>query len=632
MKQGTRNVSAGKNNANSAIISSSTKKIPKKSRSKKFESTRQGVSELLKKYKEKQISKLLTRYYRRVYKTTADIPEFTRNRDRNKIDRIISIAEKRTKKVCYYVGEIGGLIEFNRTEIKKYAICLAQTDYVDRDKKLEAAKKLLGVDIPGATLESQYARTCDASFWRRILMTLVARAQENLFLRLGKIGKTSEQYVSDLGMKGRKAQLLAQKSWIDNTVIVPKVKPENEAIDESVEIRLSDVVKGPAEKFSKLYSFVSAMEAIAVESNLSSAMLTITLEPEWHPNPVYGTKSWNGKSPREAHKSFCKRWQSICRDLHRNGVRISGLRVAEPHADACPHYHTWLLYRPEHEKKILLTVMRYFQLKLKVRSKAADGQPTNDIVYESRQDFMEGHGIPASYAGKGIQVELSRIDRESSSGASYVMKYIMKNLPAGASGTTNLHGVVDKVTGGKTENMLRVDAFRAIWGINQGQLFGLAKCLTAWDMLRKMSSAPVHELLKKLWIMARGGDLEGRIDKLAGQPGNAYGFLKSLGGLDAARNGKRSGKYMVLARLVESSTNKFGDAIKTTIGIRLLEKERKSVQKACPPFRTVHKVMKTFILEICAVKTKGEAWCFKTRATSSFVNNSNSKDFSRKNL
>jgi hypothetical protein len=630
MKRKNQCVSTGKDTANYRNSGDLTKRRSRKSRSKNFESTRHGVSELLKKYKEKQIRKLLTRYYRCDYKTITDIPELTRNRDRTAIDRILSIAEKRTKKLCCYAGDIGGLIEFNRTEIKRYAACLAQTDYVDRDKKLEAAKKLLGTDIPGATLESQYARTCNASFWRRILMTHVARAQENLFLRLGKIGKTSEQYVSDFGLKGRKTQLRAQKLWIENTVIVPKVNPksENRITNDSLEIRLSDVVKGPAEKFSKLYSFVSAMETIAVESNLSSAMLTITLEPEWHPNPVYGTKSWNGKSPREGHKSFCKRWQSICRDLHRSGIRISGLRVAEPHADACPHYHTWLLYRPEHEKKILLTVMRYFKLKLKVRSKTEDGQPLNDIVYESRQDFIEGRGIPANYASKGIQVELSRIDRKSSSGASYVMKYIMKNLPTNTSSSTDFREIVDKTT----ENTLRVDAFRAIWGINQGQLFGLAKCLTAWDMLRKMNIAPVHELLKKLWVMARGGTVEGRIDKLARQPGNAYGFLKALGGLDAARTGKRSGKYIILARLVESGTNKFGDAIKTTTGIRLLEKERKSVQKVCPPFRTIHKVMKTFIVEISAVKTKIDAWCFKTRATGSLVANSNGASASRKNL
>lgn len=628
MSRNSNYVGAAESNADFAKAASA------KSTAKKFDSTRQGVSKILAKYKEEQIHKLLRRYYKRDYKNISDIPEFTRKRDKFHIERILSIADSRAEKIARYVGEIGSLIEFSRTDIKRYSVCLAQADYADPIQKVEVAKKLLGTDIPGSTLKSQHARTCDASFWRRILTTQVARAQENLFLRLGKLGKTSEQYASDLGVKGREAQLRAQQLWIENTVIVPKPKPysELEASDNCKEIRLSDVIKGPAEKFSKLYTFVNAMEAIAVESNLSSAMLTITLEPEWHPNPAYGEKSWNGKSPREAHKSFCKRWQSICRDLHRSGVRISGLRVAEPHADACPHYHTWLLYRPEHERKILLTVMRYFQLKLKVRSPEVDGEPTTDVVYESPEDFIAGRGIPSSLASKGIQVELSRIDRKMSSGATYVMKYIMKTLPAISNDGAKLQDTAEQLLKAKSQNMRRVDAYRSIWGINQGQLFGIAKCLTAWEMLRKMNEAPVHEHLKKLWIMARGGDREGRIEKCAGQPGNAYGFLKSLGGLDAARNGKRSGKYLVLARLVETSANKFGDDIKITTGIRLLEKERKLVKEVCPPFRAVRRFLKTLIEEIIAVKTKGDGWCFKTNFSTASVTGANTAGNNRKNI
>jgi len=625
MSRTTNYVGTTESNANFANAASS--------KSKKFDSTRQGVSKILAKYKEEQIYKLLRRYYKCDYKNISDIPEFTRKSDQFNIDRILSLADRRTKKIARYVGEIGDLIEFSRSDIKRYSVCLAQTDYADPIKKVEVAKKLLGTDIPGATFESQHARTCDASFWRKILTTQVARAQENLFLRLGKLGKASEQYASDLGVRGREAQLRAQQLWIENTVIVPKPNPnsELEAGDDCKEIRLADVVTGPAEKFSKLYAFVNAMETIAVESNLSSAMLTITLEPEWHPNPAYGEKSWNGKSPREAHKSFCKRWQSICRDLHRSGVRISGLRVAEPHADACPHYHTWLLYRPEHETRILLTVMRYFQLKLKVRSPAVAGEPSADIVYENQKDFIAGRGIPSSLASKGVQVELSRIDRKLSSGASYVMKYIMKTLPASSSDCAKLQGTAEELLKAKTQNMRRVDAYRSIWGINQGQLFGIAKCLTAWEMLRKMNNAPMHAHLKKLWIMARGGDREGRIEKGAGQPGDAYGFLKSLGGLDAARNGKRSGKYLVLARLVETTTNKFGDEIKITTGIRLLEKERKLVKKVCPPFRVVRRFLKTLIKEIASMKTKGDGWCFKTNFPTSALAGANTAGMNRKN-
>jgi len=49
----------------------------------------------------------------------------------------------------------------------------------------------------------------------------------------------------------------------------------------------------------------------------------------------------------------------------------------------------------------------------------------------------------------------------------------------------------------------RVDAYRSLWGMNAGQLFGVAKCLTAWDELRRLATAPEHPQLKALWVLAR---------------------------------------------------------------------------------------------------------------------------------
>lgn len=89
------------------------------------------------------------------------------------------------------------------------------------------------------------------------------------------------------------------------------------------------------------------------------------------------------------------------------------------------------------------------------------------------------------------------------------------------------------------ESTLRVDSCPSIWGINQGQLFGVAKCLTVWDKVRRMSQAPKNLILRSLCAKVRGSNDEGRINKGALQPGDAVGFLMSLGGLDAARNGKK---------------------------------------------------------------------------------------------
>lgn len=121
----------------------------------------------------------------------------------------------------------------------------------------------------------------------------------------------------------------------------------------------------------------------------------------------------------------------------------------------------------------------------------------------------------------------------------------------------------------------RVDAFRSVWGINQGQLFGVAKCLTVWDELRSLSTAPNHRSLKKLWKLARGCKDEGRIEKNANVRGDAAGFLRMLGGLDAARNGNaKLGRRFAIGRLVVKGINRYGDTIQKTKGVTLLMKEK----------------------------------------------------------
>ena len=186
-------------------------------------------------------------------------------------------------------------------------------------------------------------------------------------------------------------------------------------------------------------------------------------------------------------------WQSILRDLDRAGVGLSGLRVVEPHKDGCPHWHLWLLYRPEVETRLLATVMQYFPGKLKVRAPSRKGQKLHpdDRLYATRADLLSGSGRAPTHAKEGAQVELSRIDRSISSGASYAMKYLLKTVGAGAklNAEVDLFGEVPTVEMKKQrekhqETAQRVDAYRGLWGINAGQLFGVAKCLSAWDELR----------------------------------------------------------------------------------------------------------------------------------------------------
>jgi hypothetical protein len=470
-------------------------------------------------------------------------------------------------------------------------------------KKLLWAEELLGAAVPGKCLATQLARLSDARFWRRAIRVRLLREREHFFLRLRLVGKSAEAYVSDVQLSARLAQLKRQALWMKETVLVPRYLEPGQDVGQL--LTLEQVASSPRTRFAKLYAFVKAMDAISIEQGLASGMLTLTLEPEWHPNPSNGNSSWNGASPRDAHQSMALRWQSILRDLDRMGVGVSGLRVVEPHKDACPHWHLWLLYRPEAEQAILETVMRYFPNKLKLRNPSAKRSKSDaksaatlstpasagDVIFDSLDELKAHTGRAPTHAKEGAQVELARIDRRISSGASYAMKYMLKTVDAGDVINTEA-GLFPELDAGATPRQnqaqaerraqhlaaaKRVDAYRSLWGINAGQLFGVAKCLTAWDELRRLAEAPKHPLLNKLWALARGSKKEGRIGAGDAVRGDAKGFIEALGGLAACGKAPKGLARVSIGRLTEAALNGYGETIDRTKGVTLVQRTRERV-------------------------------------------------------
>lgn len=571
-------------------------------------STRQGITRLIDEYKSFQLKSILSQRYPhvRVHEMNSRLSLIWAGV--HDADKILEEIDRKAAEITRANGNISAYIDYSRAEIRALAISMAELEHTNTVDKVTLAEQMLGHRIPGTTYKSKLARTFSSKFWRRSLTVAIDRAREHAFLRLGKIGKEKEFYASDLSVDARLDQIRRQQLWMKNTVVVEKRGSNAESDDSLKEFPLYDVMKSPEQRFSKLYTFFSAMDKLATESKLSSAMLTITLEPVWHANPSVGSTSWNGRSPKEAHESFCDRWQAVLRDLHREGIRVSGFRVLEPHGDACPHYHTWLLYRPEHEKTILLTIMKYFKDKLKVRSSSKDGDGKGDIVYVDRSSLAAGKF--ESYKTGGAQVDFSRLEGDENSRVSYVMKYISKSLPGAAK-------VEDSEKTKSKNNIDRVDAFRAIWGMNQGQLFGVAKCLTAWDQLRALQRPPEHWFLRKLWCFARGGLFEGRIEKGSKLQGDAYEFLKALGGLDASRNGKRKVKCYGIRRFVKNDENRYGDKTTKTIGLTLVLKKTTKAKVKSSKTGLVRIVRRVIVLVIVNHQTKFTEWIFKRKMVES---------------
>lgn len=483
-------------------------------------------------------------------------------------------------------GVLAPWLDASDEEVREVALRYAKYQ-LPGTQKLSWATKRLGKSIPGECLATQFARINDARFWRRAIRVRLLREREHFYLRLKLIGRGRETYVSDRQLQTRSRQLRQQAQWMKDTVLVPRFLLPGEASKGL--LTLDKVASSPRTRFAKLYAFTKAMDEIAQAEGLESGMLTLTLEPEWHPNPSHGAGSWNGSSPREAHRSMTQRWQAILRDLDHAGVGVSGLRVVEPHKDACPHWHAWLLYKPAAEAIILATVMRYFPNKLKVRapSRKGDKSHADDRMYETRADLLSGKARPLTKPKEGAQVELSRIDRSISSGASYAMKYLLKTVDAGDQLNAEAGLFADTVTTKeetrrKAEHestAQRVDAYRALWGINAAQLFGVAKCLSAWDELRRLTKPPLDSRLKQLWALARGSDQPGRIAKNAGIQGQPRAFIEALGGLAACGKSPKDEVRQSIGRLTEAKTNGYGEEIQRAKGVTLVERVRQKVLK-----------------------------------------------------
>ncbi|HSW27556.1 MAG TPA: replication endonuclease, partial [Burkholderiaceae bacterium] len=443
-----------------------------------------------------------------------------------------------------------------------------------------AAERRFGEPVPGQTLVAQAARVRDAKYWRRFLVRRVREARERLHLQLGLVGAGARQYCSEGAREHRQVQLVKQDEWLKSTMLRGVIGGK------LVELPLAQVVKGAHQKLSKLYAFISAMDRLAVDAGLTVALLTTTLEGQWHANPEFKLEGhcWNGATPRDANRELGQRFQDIRRDLDKQGVKLSGLWAGEPHADGCPHRHHWLMYDPQHKRAVLAAFLRYFPGKLKLRRDRCDG---GDVIIETREDALHGLHRPLKHAREGAQVDVSIIDREKGSGASYVLKYVLKAvLPelsyeglAAPLGQATPERPTKKRSAAEARKELRslqsVDAHRSVWRMRSFQLFGIRNCLTLWDELRRIKHAPAEPELKKLWRLARGGEAEGNVSADE-QRGDAYGFLKALGGLAAVAQPEQfelgAEASSCKARIyTEPTTTRYGETGSRIKGVELVQ-------------------------------------------------------------
>lgn len=325
----------------------------------------------------------------------------------------------------------------------------------------------LGIEPPKSKSTDDYApnlkrMTCDL-WWRRAIRKTQGRKIEQLAIGLGAVQRKLAIHASDHTVQRRKEQRARNADTLRRTII------ENQTGER---LSLADVaektISNPRIRRMELMTRIAGFDSLAKERGDVALFITWTCPASFHPiSFASGEKNeqYNGQTPREAQSHLCKMWARTRAACARAKILFYGFRVAEPHHDACPHWHMVLWVAPA-QKDALSKLLRKYAL-------LVDGDEPG--AREARCRIVE-------------------IDQARGSATGYIAKYISKNIDA--YGLSKQLERADKA--GQTDLFIspvtkaqRVDAWAACWGIRQFQQIG-GPPVGVWRELRRLRT-PVQD-------------------------------------------------------------------------------------------------------------------------------------------
>lgn len=422
------------------------------------------------------------------------------------------------------------------------ALCISQgMELAERVDSIRLLIRIVGIkeDKP-ITGEPAIKRAQDQGWWRRRLRVHVARVVEAGNLGMGLVHKGRGGYVSGDGLHRRQEQLKRNAEALQRTLY------RNEAGQVYTLRELAELgTANPIIRGGELMTRIRGAEEYADAHAHVGLFITLTLPSRFHPvklgsggRPIANKKYQLGTTPRIGQRWLRDMWAKTRAALARRGVKMYGLRVAEPHHDATPHWH--MLVWAENEAGALA------------------------IEERIRHYWLSDDGDE-----RGAQANRINVKRMVAGGAAgYVAKYIAKSVGhlalaehmdvvEGQQITLDF-GPVDKANLHETgQGYRRVDAWAATWGIRQFQTIGMPS-VTVWRELRRVTG-------DQLELFQREGDRE---TVRAYQACHRHGeikadwraFMEAMGGHACKRD---RWHLRVAHRTPErGAVNRYGDEIK----------------------------------------------------------------------
>lgn len=347
------------------------------------------------------------------------------------------------------------------------------------------------------------ARVTSERWWRRKLRSITLRRMEGAAIVAGFVHCRAGVYASDEAVVRRGQQ--ARR----NAAAMQAAIAENEQGQQFSLAELSAVgVSNPAVRRAELMVRVRGVEEYARAKGYEALFLTWTAPSRYHarlnPSGAANQKA-AGITPKETQGLLTRQWAKARAKLHRSGVDVMGLRVAEPHHDGTPHWHLLIFVRSA-----------FVSLALGVMANYAAAEDWHELT-GAAADYTR-QVSPEQWRAIGPRFKVERIDYQRGTAAGYVAKYVAKNIDGE-------HIDIDYETGepGKT-SAERVTAWARTWGIRQFQFFGVPE-VGPWRELRKVRDLDNAEQLDffDAWNAADTGDWYGYMKASERGPVSVFG-------------------------------------------------------------------------------------------------------------
>lgn len=292
-------------------------------------------------------------------------------------------------------------------------------------------------------------------WWRGRLRRIASTWREHLQIALANVSKKHSPYASKVCVNEWREQKRRTREFLKGLELEDEEGNRISLID-----KYDGSVANPAIRRCELMTRIRGFENICNEMGYIGEFYTLTAPARYHATIKTGhrNRKWNGASPADTQRYLCNVWQKVRAKLHREEIRVFGIRVAEPHHDGTPHWHMLMFMLPEDVDRVR--------------------QILRDYAYQ------QDSGELKSDKARKARFHAEAIDPEKGSATGYVAKYISKNIDGYA-----LDGELDDESGQQLkETAPAVSAWAARWHIRQFQFVGGAP-VTVYRELRRMADS-----------------------------------------------------------------------------------------------------------------------------------------------